>query len=366
MSEREASLRGGEPVSADAAARTSSPQIGYACSYLPEEIVIAAGFVPRRILPRAQPANADAHIHANTCHYVKALLAAALEGEVSHLGGFIVANSCDAMRRLFDVWTAHVPSVPAFFLDVPKRRDPDAIARYAFNLRELADALERRLPKVGISDERLEDAIRACNAIRRGMSEVLAHQSGAPPRVRGSDFFELTRDAADLTPSDLLDRIEQLVSKIDANGGSTRGPRIVLSGNAVDRPDLLTLVEDYGAHVVALDTCFGTRHYDLPVEEATGDPMLALAKRYLLRSPCPRMHGLDRRFQYVTQLVRSSRAAGLIYSSVKFCDSHLYDLPLLEQELKQAGIPFLWLENDYEWSAKGQLRTRVQAFLEML
>jgi benzoyl-CoA reductase/2-hydroxyglutaryl-CoA dehydratase subunit BcrC/BadD/HgdB len=345
---------------------TSSRHIGYACSYLPEEIVMAAGFVPRRIMPETRPAEADAHIHANTCHYVKALLAAALEGETPELDGFVVTNSCDGMRRLYDVWREYVAGVPVFFLDVPKKHDSDAVAFFASELRRLAETLERQLPNARVSDERLEDAIRTCNTIRRQMSEVLTLQKEAAPRVRGRDFFDLTSGAAEHTPSDLRDRIDQFLSKIDEKGCAPRGPRIVLSGNMINRPDLLTLIEDAGGHVVALDTCFGVRHYDLLVEEDTGDPMLALATRYLLRSPCPRMHGLERRFEYLKDLVESSGAAGVIYSTVKFCDSHLYDLPLLEEGLRQAGIPFLWLENDYEWTGLGQLRTRVEAFLEML
>jgi benzoyl-CoA reductase/2-hydroxyglutaryl-CoA dehydratase subunit BcrC/BadD/HgdB len=139
-------------------------------------------------VPQSRPAEADAHIHPNTCHYVKALLAAALEGETPQLAGFVVANSCDGMRRLHDVWSEYVPRVPAFFLDVPKKRDPDAIALFASELRRLAEALERQLPSAGVSDERLEDAIRTCNAIRREMSEVLALQKEAAPRVGGRDF----------------------------------------------------------------------------------------------------------------------------------------------------------------------------------
>lgn len=341
-------------------------RIGHACSYLPEEIIAAAGFLPRRIVPRARPAEADAHIHANTCHYVKSLLAAALDGDTPRLDGFVITNSCDGMRRLHDVWREFVPGVPAFFLDVPKRRGPDAIALYTSELRRLAQALERRFPNAEVSDERLEDAIRTFNATRRRMSEVLTLQKRVAPRVRGSDFFDLTSEAAELPPSELHDRIDRLLWQADDGPAPAPGPRLAISANVINRPDLLTLIENSGAHVVALDTCFGTRHYDLLVEEATGDPMTALAERYLLRSPCPRMHGLEQRFRYVKELVQTSGAAGLIYSTVKFCDSHLYDLPLLEEDFRRAGIPFLWLENDYEWSGLGQLRTRVQAFLEML
>jgi hypothetical protein len=235
-------------------------------------------------MPQTRPTEADAHIHANTCHYVKALLAAALAGETPRLEGFIVTNSCDGMRRLYDVWREYVPGVPAFFLDIPKKRDTDAIALFASELRRLAEALRRELPNAGITDERLENSIRTCNAIRRQMREVLAFQKEAAPRVRGSDFFDLTSEAADLMPSELRDGIDQFLSKIDQRGGPARGPRIVLSGNVINRPDLLTLIEDSGAHIVALDTCFGVRHYDLLVEENTGEPMLALATRYLLRS----------------------------------------------------------------------------------
>ena len=62
-------------------------------------------------------------------------------------------------------------------------------------------------------------------------------------------------------------------------------------------------------------------------------------------------------------LATESMAEGIIYSTVKFCDMYLYEAPSMEAGFKEAGIPFLFLENDYEWAGLEQMRTRVEAFL---
>jgi len=344
----------------------SQQALCYACSYVPEEIIIAAGLVPRRALPESRPSDSDSHIHASTCFFVKSLLAAALEGAFSNTAGFIFANSCDGMRKLYDIWKRYVEQVPPFFIDVPKKRDEDSIEFFASELRRLIDTLESKFPGSTVTEENLEIAIKTCNMIRRQMGQVFELQRAAKPGVRGSDILDLTLEAAHLSPAEFGDKLARFLSTAKKEKPVQNGLRIVLYGNVVNRPDLVGLIEDSGAQVVALDTCFGVRHYDLLVEEDTSNPIRALARRYLLRAPCARMEGFETRFQYMKRLVNSCKADGVIYSVVKFCDSHVYDLPMLTDSFRAAGIPFLFIENDYEWTGLEQIATRVEAFLEMI
>jgi benzoyl-CoA reductase/2-hydroxyglutaryl-CoA dehydratase subunit BcrC/BadD/HgdB len=118
--------------------------------------------------------------------------------------------------------------------------------------------------------------------------------------------------------------------------------------------------------VAALDLCIGARHYDTLVDEDTADPFKALAKRYLTRTPCARMMGFEEQYLHLQELCGQFAAQGIICSHVKYCDPLLYHLPLIEQRLREQGIPFLALENDYTWDDLGQTKTRVETFIAMV
>ena len=105
-------------------------KVFYTCSYVPVEIILAAGLQPKRIIPEPRPSDADAFMHPNTCYHVKSLLASALAGDASQTGGIVIANSCDGMRRLFDIWKEYVKDAPAFFFDVPHKNQSDSKALF--------------------------------------------------------------------------------------------------------------------------------------------------------------------------------------------------------------------------------------------
>jgi benzoyl-CoA reductase/2-hydroxyglutaryl-CoA dehydratase subunit BcrC/BadD/HgdB len=164
--------------------------------------------------------------------------------------------------------------------------------------------------------------------------------------------------------------MKEKLDRFSGNGGSRdsagrRIPRVLIMGNVIDKPNLFIMVEDSGAAVVAFDTCCGLRHYSLPAQGGP-DPMVSLAQSYLLRPQCPRMPGFQGRLDRLDELVQAYSADGIIYSTVKFCDYGLLEAPLMERHLRKNRIPFLFLENDYLWGDEGRLRTRVEAFVEII
>jgi benzoyl-CoA reductase/2-hydroxyglutaryl-CoA dehydratase subunit BcrC/BadD/HgdB len=332
---------------------------------VPEEIITAAGFQPRRVLPEHPPADADSHIHPNTCGYVKSLLASALEKEDRGTSCIVIGNSCDGMRRLYDLWEAYVPDIPAFLLDVPKKKDVDSTSFFASELKRFAMDLERTFPGAAVTDESLRKAIEIHNRVRLLMREVFRLQRGENSSVRGSDVFDLCVSAVRYPAEELIVKLEDFLSSVGERKPLPTERRILLAGNVINRPDPIAAIEDLGGRVVALDTCIGQRHYETPVDQDAPDPMLALATRYLTRPSCPRMEGLEERFQYLEKLAEEARADGIVYSCIKFCDPLVYDIPMMSDRFRSAGVPFLYLENDYTWSGSGQLRTRLQAFTEL-
>ncbi len=195
------------------------------------------------------------------------------------------------------------------------------------------------------------------------MMGLFEMQKKAPPPYKGSELLALC--------------LEEMTSPKDAAGGGLKSfataadppgeelPRILVVGNVIDKLGLFQMVEAAGASVVAFDTCTGLRHYSDYVE-AGSNPLESLARRYLLKPPCPRMSNPDRRIDYVRELVNDYSIDGIIYSALTFCDYGLFDAPVLEKHIENGHKPFLTLQNDYLSGYEGQVGTRVEAFVEMI
>ena len=334
----------------------------YTCSYVPEEIIVAAGFTPRRFLPAG--AAADTWMHPNTCGYVKSMLAAALDDGSVDAAGIIIANSCDAMRRLYDLWTELV-RVPALFLDVPKKADDDSIVMFAAELKGLAERLPAVCAGSAIERASLQAAIRSCNEIRIVMGEVFTAQRAAQSDGLGTRVFDLCLAANAQTRSEFETSVRRFLADVAPTPRSTRTPRIVLAGGLVNRRDVVAEIERAGARVVALDTCLGLRHYTGAVGEDTADPFLALARRYLTKPGCARMQGLEERLRWTQQVADEARADGIVFCSVKFCGPCVYDVPMLSESCSTVGIPLLWLELDYGGTGLDQVKGQIDSFVEL-
>ncbi len=340
--------------------------VAYACSLVPVEILTGAGLSPVRLIPKGRCADADSRIHSNTCCYVRSLLSDLMGGACSDIGGMVFANSCDAMRKLFDIWTEFKDSPPAFFLDIPKKSDPDSIRYFATVLKKLAAGLEETYSLPTVTPERLNAAIRETNTLRSSLRDVFGMQSNPDSAIKGSDVFPLLLSKGEAEIAGYADRIGRRASGLKGNLFGNGSSRVIITGTITANRELVDMIEEKGAHVAAFDICFGSRHYGTPVREDTPDPFTAVAERYLLRPPCPRMMGMKDHIDHLKRLVTGSKTHGVIVSAVKYCDQLLYSLPLLREGVRELGVPVLVLENDYEWSDIEKARIKIEAFLETI
>ena len=140
----------------------------------------------------------------------------------------------------------------------------------------------------------------------------------------------------------------------------------MLAGGVCDLPDLYRVVEAAGAAVVADDLCTGARYAHGHIDTGS-DIWRALARRYLERTVCPAKHaGITTRADALVAGAQEAGADGLVLVYLKFCDPHLFDYPYLKQRLEAAGVPVMMVELQEAHTAEGQLRTRLEAFVEML
>jgi benzoyl-CoA reductase/2-hydroxyglutaryl-CoA dehydratase subunit BcrC/BadD/HgdB len=145
-------------------------------------------------------------------------------------------------------------------------------------------------------------------------------------------------------------------------------------GPQIDDTAFIKLIEDSGAHVVVDDLCLGTREYWNDIDTG-GDPVYNTAERYLRKVKCARtireqeetyQHTLEERFGHIRDFIRDYEVDGVIIYIYKYCDPFGFEVPAVKSYVESLGTPVLYLESEHSMSAIAQLRTRIQAFLEML
>jgi benzoyl-CoA reductase/2-hydroxyglutaryl-CoA dehydratase subunit BcrC/BadD/HgdB len=164
--------------------------------------------------------------------------------------------------------------------------------------------------------------------------------------------------------------LEKLLAEMEGmKPTSVKGSRLFLSGHLCQIPkaDILDLIEGVGGIIVDDDLYTGYRYYAIDAE-LNGSPIEALAKRHLEKSlPAPTRTGLPVRWEkYIVDRVKASKAQGAVVLLVKFCEPHLFYYPFIKEALTKAGMPHIMVETEHEVVSLEGIRTRLQAFMEML
>jgi benzoyl-CoA reductase/2-hydroxyglutaryl-CoA dehydratase subunit BcrC/BadD/HgdB len=340
--------------------------IGWMCGYVPEEIILAAGLQSVRVRGQVSGLKqADSFMFPNFCPYVKNVLDSGLRGEYRNLDGIVFTNSCDAMRRLKDLWDCYEKTPFSFMLEVPRNLDESAVTYFSEQLVALQTQLEGFFG-TKISSESLQESIRVMNEQRALMVQLLERQKTEAAVLRGSELLAFCLEAMTVPKETTTKKLREILDQSPSvNFDLDRRPRVLVVGSVIDRLDLLEKLEASGASVVAFDTCAGMRHWSGLVQDQN-NIVDSLARRYLSKPPCPRMPGVEKRVEQITQLVRDSAVNGVIYSVVKFCDYGLFESPAIEAELRQQRIPFMAIENDYAFGDLERIAVRLEAFVEMM
>lgn len=340
--------------------------MGWMCSYVPEELLHACGFVTvRAVGGKEDTSTADAHLYINMCSLVRSTLEEAMRGKYSYLDGLVTLNTCDNIRRLYDVWVRYSPPPFYHILSLPRKVTPASVDFFRSQLEELKTRLEELSGKK-TGEAELQHAIRLFNRARemqRGIASLRSQNI-----LSGSDIFTVNLAAGFLPKEEYLSMLEDLANNLkDAReGAEDRGVRLMVMGSEIDDPDLISLIESCGANVVVEDLCTGSKNFWNPVEEGTPDSLEALAKAYLARPPCPRMRMAGERREHLRKLIKDYSVQGVVHQSIKFCKLYEEDCIFIREELKQTGLPLLALSREYTLGGTGQYKTRLEAFIEAL
>ncbi|MGQ9555102.1 MAG: 2-hydroxyacyl-CoA dehydratase subunit D [Anaerolineae bacterium] len=338
------------------------PRIGYLCSYLPRELLHALGLLPVRVLPEwgIDASASEAYLPKNFCALSKAIFASLLGGNSRELDAVLFLDSCDAMRRLCDVWRRYAETRVLGCLHLPRRSDTRASAYYATVLADFAAECERSFG-VPLTAEALASSFAIYDEQRHLLRSL--DEARARGQITALSCHDACRAALTRDPKMANEELAALIEELQPPAEEQR-PRLLLMGSLFQNRELLTLLDEHCALVVAEDDCTGGRQPEspLPASGTIADMLLALAGHYLSKPPCPRMRDLGRRLAHLRALVAERRVEGVICSYYKFCDLALAEFPVL----KALARPLLLLEDEGGSELSGQARTRVEAFLETL
>jgi bzd-type benzoyl-CoA reductase N subunit len=348
--------------------------VGTLCSYTPEEIIVAAGAHPFRLFGSGEKVRfADAHLQSYCCSLARGVLEDALAGRLEFLDGVVFTHTCDTMQRLSDIWRINISG--PFHLDVilPVKLDTQSARRYFKNvLQTFREELGAKLG-VTISDNDLLNAIRTGNRIRKAFVRIYERINDYPGIIKGEELYLLDRAAMMMDKPRLIDLLEETLAELSTGkevASAVVGPsakRIFLEGGICNHPGIYKIIEEAGGKVVGDNLCTGFRYFNGLVDEENPDPIIAIADRYMERMICPAKHlGITDRAERLVEMVLEKRTQGVIFFFLKFCDPHAFDYPYLREALEKAGIPSLVVEVEDQLQAEGQLRTRLEAFIEMI
>ncbi len=345
----------------------NKPVLGYACSYTPEEIIYAGGILPVRVFGSLEPSKlADVYLPVNVCSFAKSCFNRALKGECNFLDGYVVSNSCDNQNKIYDFWRHRTAIHKTYFINTPHSTTEESLKFFIEELGRFKEWLMKSF-ETEISEENLKNAIKIFNENRRLLKQIYEKRRRNPPLISGSEALEIVLSSM-MTPKEEHNKLlQELLNEIEKRKNLPKpGVRLLVSGSVMGNSELLKLIESVGGCVVADDLCTGSRYFWNPVKE-NGEPMMAIAERYLHKIPCPFMYSSEERIKHVREMVKLFDVEGAIIFTLKFCDVHSFDAPLLAEELRQnEDLPVLCLEWEHTLSGIAQLRTRIEAFIEML
>ncbi len=354
--------------------------IGSTCSLIPEPLFNLPGcFSVRLRAPRTGSIEMGTYYMTSImCEACRAILERAIEGGYQFLDCMLTPDSCAQMNRCVEnIEHLNLNSREGFFVtyaDVPMKSDETALKHYVRQMRQyVLEPLERRF-FIDTSEQALRRAVALHNRISGLLMEIGDFRREENPRITGYEFAVLCLATYCCPKEPLIPILEETLAELQNRQPDQRPgyrAKVVLAGSEIDDPLLIRMIEEAGALVVADRFCLGSfpgrEEICLREEE---DALTGICRHYMEGGQCPRFMNTEKireRHAYMNRLAQRFHADGIIYQQIKFCDYWGYERAYASQVMREEyGYPVLSIDRPYAVGNAGQLRTRVQAFVESM
>ena len=324
---------------------------------------------------------ADICLPTVVCPFLRSTMDLGLKGKYDFLDGTVFAHTCEVAEKMTHIWRIYLDPPYLHFIDTPHTTHKAAQRQQKQLLLDFKKTLEE-FTGIELSKERLQKAVELHNQQRALVRELYELRKPDPPLISGKETIQVIVAITSLPMTEGNTLLQQVIDEIKQrkDGPEKQPARLLVWGSIMDNIALVDMIENIGANVVMDDNSMGSRAYFDDVE-INDDPLDGLARRYLVALKNPRtfretvlnkdkkkdyMADLENRFGYLKDYAKEWKVNGVILQALRYCDSHGYEVPGLSDYLDSVGLPHTYLELDYSQSALAQLRTRVQAFLEII
>ncbi len=347
------------------------------CVFVPEEIVWAARAIPVGLCAGAQFSVplAEEVLPRNTCALIKSSFGFRLGRlcpyvQASHL--IVGETTCDGKKKMFEILGQYQP---VYAMEVPNKKTALSRELWAGEVVAFKDVIEK-LTGNEVTAANLSQATKLVNERRRALQRLCELRRARPAPISGKDALLVTQVSFYDDVVRCTQQVNALCDELDKRVAAGQGvapasaSRILVTGSPMAIPNwkLHHVIETAGAVVVCEESCTGTRFFTDLVSEGGGtveEQLRAVAERYM-QIHCACFTPNDERLDDIVRLAKECQVDGVVHYNLQFCHTYANEAVKVERALAGEGIPLLRIETDYSDEDIGQLRTRVDAFLEMI
>jgi benzoyl-CoA reductase/2-hydroxyglutaryl-CoA dehydratase subunit BcrC/BadD/HgdB len=349
--------------------------VGTFCTYVPVELITAAGLVPVGLCSTSDETIGDAEkeLPRNLCPLIKSSYGFAVTEKCPYMyfSDLVVGETtCDGKVKMYEL-LGKLKDV--YVMELPRSQSKaGAKQNWLREIHAFARKLEEKFGRT-ISDEDLRRAIRERNRERALLKELYELSTASPPPVSGLRQLQILYGSQfKFVYDEKIRELSETIASIRAEYAAGNRPisahakRVVITGCPIGgaTEKLVRVLEEAGAVVVAYENCTGAKQFDRQLDE-TGDPYEALAEYYLAIG-CSVMSPNPNRLLLLGRLCEQFAAEGVVEMTLQSCHTYAVETETVRGFLKGRGIPFLSVETDYSQGDTEQLRNRAAAFVEML
>lgn len=352
--------------------------IGSYCVFVPEEIVLAANATMVGLCSGADFSMEEVErlLPRNTCALIKSSFGFKLGKVCPYLESadmIVGENTCDGKKKAYEslknlVNNLYVMDLPQVKSDIGKSLLKAEYFRFKFAVEQLTG--------VSGNAESLKKAISTVNAKRAAIQRLSLLRKADPVPISGLDALLANQVFFYDNPTRFTESVnnicDELENRIEQKQGafSKNTPRILVSGcpQAIPNWKLPFIVETSGAVIVGEESCVGergTRNLTYDSGSTIEEMMEAIVDRYF-KVDCAIFTPNTERLDHIREMANSYKADGVIHYGLQFCQPYLMEAIPVEKALEEENIPCLRIETDYGMEDMGQLKTRVEAFIEQL
>lgn len=351
--------------------------IGAFCVFVPEEIVRAAGGICIGLCSGIDIGAAEAEkvLPRNICPLIKSTMGFKMTKVCPYFEScdmVVGETTCDGKKKAFEIMNDYIP---VHVMETPQMKKERDQQLWLEEVKDFASLIEQTTNNK-ISAEALAKSIKEVNGKRQALQRLAELRKKDPTPISGLDSLLIEQIA-------MYDDVERFTTKVNElcdelekrtqSGESVfppKTPRVIITGTpmAIANWKVPHIIETSGAAIVAEELCTGMRYFENEVAEDSEslDAMYGnIASRYLGIN-CAVFTPNTGRMEKLVQLVEEYNADGVIHCALSFCDPYAVEANRVEKMLKQKSIPLLKIETGYDQEDAGQLKTRVEAFIEML